>query len=79
MLASYDPREIFEPNRKVEVFVFVIAGIATALAFLAGLFLAISFSRPLEKLRRVADRFGKGDFGDACVGGARRLHVARPH
>jgi PAS domain S-box-containing protein len=61
LLVSYDEREIFEPVRKARSFVFFVAGIATALSFLAGLFLAISFSRPLEKLRQAADRFGEGD------------------
>jgi PAS domain S-box-containing protein len=61
LLVSYDEDEVFEPNKKVENFVFVVAGAATLLSFLIGLFLSMSFSRPLEKLRRAADRFGAGD------------------
>ncbi|MDD5226691.1 MAG: PAS domain S-box protein, partial [Candidatus Omnitrophica bacterium] len=62
LIVSYDRHELFEPNRKVEGFVFLVSGIAMLLSLFVGLFLAISFSRPLEKLRRVADRFGMGDF-----------------
>lgn len=63
LLASYDPNEIFAPSRKMANFIFTVAGVATLLSVCIGLFLALSFSRPLEKLRRAADRFGEGDFG----------------
>lgn len=62
LFVSYDPREIFESLHKAKGFVFTVAGIATAFSFLVGLFLALSFSRPLEKIRRATDRLGKGDF-----------------
>jgi PAS domain S-box-containing protein len=63
LFVSYDENEIFEPNRKMEAFVFLVAGGATGLSLIIGLLLALSFSRPLGKLRRAADRFGEGDLG----------------
>jgi PAS domain S-box-containing protein len=61
LITSYDSREIFGPNRRMEAIVFGVAFMATVFSALAGFFIALSFSRPLEKLRCAADRFGEGD------------------
>jgi len=62
LACTYKEQELFRPTENIRKFVFSIAGLATVLSCFLGFFVALSFSRPLEKLQRASAQLGKGDF-----------------
>ncbi len=71
LACTYKEQELFRPTENTKKFVFSVAGVATVIACFLGVFVALSFSRPIERLRRAATQLGKGDFS-AKVGIASR-------